>query len=162
MFTIPPTMKHIIYRLKILRHAINVFNDPTTQPSGDHTYCNIAVQFFAHLWGLNQFDGMLANNISDEIDGGHPWVPCSPSVACRHANTGYLVIAHQKGNPNGHVAAVIPTDRFPHHSMSWRDVPVLSMGRTPVIGLGLSKVFRTEPAISAYIPPTGGYPKSDS
>jgi len=156
--TVPSATKQLVYRLNMLRHALAIFNNPFLQPGHGLTWCNQAVNDFSKLWDVTSFEGKLANDISDFLASSRAWPAVSPFLACEKANSGRLVIAHQKSDGHGHVAAVLPLVRSPYDGFPWELVPLLSMGRTSRIGAKARDCFQTAPAFSMYSPLYGKFP----
>lgn len=148
----------LVGRLNLLREAILIFNAKRLQPNKGLTFCNQAVQVWAHSWGLHTFDGKLANEISETIRSSGQWQTATPQRAIEAATGCRLVIAHIQENPHGHVAAVMPSKVIAHHETFWGDVPVLSMGRTPLIGARCSRAFKYAPDFHIFADPDRMFP----
>jgi hypothetical protein len=156
--TVTIEQKKLVYRLRILRRAIRVFNLPAIQPAKGLTWCNVALHKFAILWNVTGFEGKTANEISALINSDASWQTIKPAEACAFANEGRLVVAHCQGAPHGHVAAVLPLETDPPNTLAWGAVPVLSMGHTPIIGKQARFAFREEPTFSVFASPSNGHP----
>jgi hypothetical protein len=156
--TITFEQRKLVFRLRMLRRAIRVFNMPAIQPAHGLTWCNVALHKYALLWGHTAFEGKTANEISAAIEGSTEWQAVTPAEGCAFANTGRLVVAYQQGTPHGHVAAVLPLEENPSDALPWSAVPVLFMGSTPIIGLPARFVFKVNPEFAVFAPLNGGYP----
>lgn len=132
---------------KACRDAVERFKS-----DGETTYCNIALNHIAILLGYRGFVGLLANAIVRKLETDPDFAPVSPEKAKELADMGELVIAGQKGEPNGHVAVVFP-NRPMVTSGKWNGakVPVVAnVGKTNAI-FGANYAFVKEPKYYAWI-----------
>lgn len=148
----------LIWRAKLLRAALFIFNEPVYQPRNGLTYCNLAVQAWARSWDYKPFDGKLANQMSEIMQSSVLWVPVSPRAAMEAAFMCRMVVAHTQAQPHGHVAAVLPIRDFQPDGMTWAEVTVLSMGKTPLVGAKASRAFKSEPMFHTYAAPNKSFP----
>ena len=94
--------------------------DEKYQPEpGGRTFCNIALQAYAHTFGIKCFDDKLANDICTTA-ADHPdfTIEKDPERVMRHASRGGFAFAGKKGEKHGHVAAVFPAPLV--YSGSWK------------------------------------------
>lgn len=134
----------------------NVRNSEDLKPHDGVTYCNIAINRILKLYGIapliykNNQQPLMANAMCDYLrDSGTTWLKIDGDAACARANRGLLVLACQRGEAHGHIAAVYPLPAS--YSPSWaKYVPMLNnIGRKNAI-MRCSQCFRTEPDYYAY------------
>ena len=143
--------------LVVLIDSICEAYDLYTKPPFLHTpytYCNLCVNFIAvrmGFWGFTNSKGMppvlVANDIVKTMTEAQAsgWELLDGATAQLAANTGFLVVAGQKGEPHGHVAVVRPGNMV--ESSKWMKlVPkVLNIGKTNFIDKGVNFAFDEEP-----------------
>ena len=114
----------------------DVLNDPSLQPGGGVTFCNMAVMAVAKAMGCDELDGLMADEqyqIMDTNASGR-WQKVLGQEATLHAMDGGLAVAglpsHRLGEAHGHVAVVFPQSMEASGSLG-HEVPVLAnVGRT--------------------------------
>lgn len=123
----------------------DVVGKPEFQPTPDGTtHCNQGLTTIAREFGVDNFEGKLANQLIDEIAVHPQWAACSADEAHAWAMQGKLAIACVKENPHGHVATVYPGDKV--MSGKWgKEVPqVANVGKKNDI-FGENFAFHEEP-----------------
>lgn len=85
---------------------------PELQPTPDGTtHCNQGLTRIAAEFGVDDFDGKMANQIIDQISSDPRWSACSADEAWDWAMQGRLAIACMKEEVHGHVAAIYPAPK---------------------------------------------------
>lgn len=92
-----------------LRLALDtIINDPTLQPKGGVTYCNLAVQRVLNIFDYHGIDGMMANAICDYLLLSPDWMVIDGGTVQVAANEGHIGMAAHKYVEHGHVAIIAP------------------------------------------------------
>lgn len=135
-------------RLKEILDSVRKQSD--LAPHDGITYCNIALDRILGLYGQPRMmdskgNPIMANAMCDFMrDHPESWTKVDGNTACARASQGILVVACQKENEHGHVAAVYPSPM--ETSGSWqKEVPMLNNVGKDVGVMRCSKCFRTEP-----------------
>lgn len=150
----------LVWKFQIIQRALSIFNDPRLQPGGGKTWCNVAVQHYSALWGHLWMRGKLANDLIHHIDGLSDWKGLDAAEALAAARHCRLVLGVQRDDPHGHVTAVLPATHTWPLIDGWKDVPLLSMGKKPLIMTGARWAFKREPRFVGWLPKAGGFPWS--
>jgi hypothetical protein len=100
-------------------------------PKGTTTYCNFGVAHIAAAYGVKLERGpgapMLANEMADHFASSKDWrIVGDWEDAWRLACAGGLVVAASKGNPNGHVACLVPSASMADSGTFGRRVPFIA------------------------------------
>jgi len=118
------------------------------------TYCNKSVRFICQQLGIELPPTYaLANDICDYLDGPYSsdWEEISYEDGFAEAKKGNIVIAGQKGSPNGHVAILYPADDMQYSGTFGGLVPIVfNMGLTVGI-VKLSFAFKSSVKPKLYI-----------
>lgn len=124
---------------------------PEYAPGGDLTHCNAYVNEVCQLYGFNDFDGLLANEMIDAMEVSASWSKVTIDQCQNMANMGILVIAGLKALPHGHVNVICPGKE--KASGRWGNVPSCSnVGADIFIGKGINWAFPDMPAFYAWRP----------
>jgi hypothetical protein len=114
------------------------------------TFCNLATHDVAKALGCMDFFSpdnkrvKLANEIADFLAKSKDWGECTMLEAQTYANSGYFVVAAQRGDTHGHICTICPG--VLQDSSRWVKVPaVMNIGKTNFIGKGLNWAFSELP-----------------
>jgi len=123
-----------------------VYDHPKYKPADGKSYCNIAVNAIACVYGFVGFRGMTANQmvaVMDQDGFNFDWP--NGLEAQLLANRGHLVIAGQKAEPHGHVCVIRPAE--PTFSGKWNEIVPMAMniGSTNSISKGVNYIFKDRP-----------------
>lgn len=138
--------------LKLLDAIHAAYSHPEYAPKEGTTHCNQFVHEVCSLMGFTGFEGMLANQICEEIAKNVQWVEETNYERCQDlANGGTLIVVALKGDPHGHVNVICPGKI--KTSGRWGNVPsVANVGKENFIGRGLNWAFSSTPRLFIYRP----------
>lgn len=135
-------MDELVKKLK--KTCEEIVNDPSLEPVGSTTKCNIAVHRICRIMGFPLFSdrGWLANEIYDYCKKNCTQV--ERKWASEFANSGGIALAAQYGQHHGHVAILYPGPMV--YSGKWKmEVPlVANVGNKNGI-MGVNYAFNKEP-----------------
>lgn len=111
----------------VLRRFLDgMVKDPSLKAKADGTtFCNQAVQQVCHLECYKEFDGLLANEIIEKMNGSSEWLNVRSIQASDWAQRGGIGVAALPGTPHGHVAVLYPGPMQTSGSLG-RDVPIVA------------------------------------
>lgn len=138
--------------LELLDAIHSAYSRPEYTPKEGKTYCNKFVSEVCTSIGFKDFDGMLANQIFDEIAKNVKWSEETNLERCQDlANNGTLIVAAIKNEPHGHVVVICPGKI--KESGRWGKVPsCASVGKINTIGKGINWAFSSSPRLYIYKP----------
>ena len=129
----------------------DVVATPEFQPTPDGTtHCNQGLTRIAREFGVDNFEGKLANQLIDQISQDPKWAACDADEAWNWAMQGNLAIACVKEAVHGHVATIYPAEKVASGKWGMSVPQVANVGKKNEI-FGENFAFHEPPQHFKYI-----------